>query len=203
MDADVDAYLAQHNIPSVVSDMLFELTFHRPKEIGKFIAGYVERRFQLDLAGGGGNDSGKLPSGQPAYDDFATIEVRGFPPSLNDGGVASEAKCCALLEEARLLRLKYLDFQPAWKAEAATARTLPTLVLFRGQSSGKTTKGSSRSSTIASFGHSLSEDWQCSGVFMTPTEQSTVVQRTTKVLVLWRGWTIACSWLAVYRLATC
>eukprot|EP00438_Fugacium_kawagutii_P010537 Skav214534 [mRNA] locus=scaffold410:425821:445329:+ [translate_table: standard] len=50
-DEDVDVYFAKHDIQSVVSDILYELGYHRPEadrmlvELGPFLANYVERRF--------------------------------------------------------------------------------------------------------------------------------------------------------------
>lgn len=110
MESDADAYFAKHDIPSVVSDMLFELGFHRPKDVGKFMAAYVERRFRLtDISGVAGEKGGKGDGGAQE-DDFGTIEV--LNPTMRSPQTADDRIACSLLEEARSLRKKYLDFRP-------------------------------------------------------------------------------------------
>lgn len=107
----MDAYFAKHDIPSVISDMLFELGFHRPKDVGKFMAAYVERRFRLADASSGAEKQGKA-DGAAYDDDFASIEVHN-PPLRNKSPVnAEDGQACAVLEEARNLGRKYRDFRP-------------------------------------------------------------------------------------------
>lgn len=108
METDVDAYFAQNDVPSFVSDMLFELGFHRPKDVGNFIAGYVDRRFRLEGQGGNSNagPANRVAGGQPAIEDFTTLEVHTAPASMS----SEEELACALLAEARSLRAKYSEF---------------------------------------------------------------------------------------------
>ncbi|CAE7656310.1 unnamed protein product [Symbiodinium pilosum] len=49
-DEDVDVYFAQHDVQSVVSDMLYELGYHRPEEVGPFLASFINRRYELEGA---------------------------------------------------------------------------------------------------------------------------------------------------------
>lgn len=109
MDADVDAYFAQHDVPSVISDMLFELGFHRPKEVGKFIASYIGRRFHIEgPIGSGPAARGNSADGKPLDRDYSTIEVHTAPATTG----SDEALACSLVEEVRALRKKYKEFQP-------------------------------------------------------------------------------------------
>jgi len=105
----VDAYFAQHDVPSMVSDLLFELGFHRPKDVGKFMSTFVDRRFRLDGSPGGKQRSRTaVLSDVPMEDDFSTVEVRA---AVNAMG-ADAARAGSLLEEARTLRRKYREHQP-------------------------------------------------------------------------------------------
>lgn len=127
METDVDAYFAKHDIPSVISDMLFELGFHRPKDVGKFMAAYVERRFHLaDAMGGatGGDKRGAHVDGMMYDGDFSTIEVHTHMAAAVRQG-SEDAEACAMLEEARSLSKKYREFraQPVNAEGAAVPKT--------------------------------------------------------------------------------
>lgn len=110
METDVDAYFAKHDIPSVVSDMLFELGFHRPKDAGKFMAAYVEKRFRLGLIGDTSAEKRGVGAGIPIDNDFSTIEVH--TADSHNQLSADDGLACMLLEEAQGLRKKYKDFLP-------------------------------------------------------------------------------------------
>ncbi|CAE7218180.1 unnamed protein product [Symbiodinium sp. CCMP2456] len=102
-DEDVDVYFAQHDIQSVVSDMLYELGYHRPEQVGPFLATFVDRRFELDGAvsrtrGGGSRNS--------ASDSFDTLTVN----ASSSHPTSEEVIVGQMLLEIRSLRRKYSDF---------------------------------------------------------------------------------------------
>ncbi|CAE8636058.1 unnamed protein product [Polarella glacialis] len=112
LDSMADTYFAEHNIQDVVSDVLYELGYHRPKEVGPFLMSYVARRFEIQGAEGlGGPTAGSSDKSSGA--DFATIEVRhALNKPSNDEVVAA-----SMLVELRALRAKYAQH----KATAAKA----------------------------------------------------------------------------------
>lgn len=99
-DTDVDAYFAQHDVQKIMSDLLFELGSQRPRDVRRFIAGYVERHFCL-LEVREEQCDGSRP--------FHEVEVRHAASSLAS---REDALACGLLQEARALRRKYRDFCP-------------------------------------------------------------------------------------------
>ncbi|CAJ1378443.1 unnamed protein product [Effrenium voratum] len=100
MDEDVDVYFAQHDIQSVVSDILYELGYHRPAEPGPFLAAYVARRFELPGGGGRGRGSSVGPVD---YDAVQLLSGVHHP-------TAEELAVGQMLLEIRKLRRKYSRF---------------------------------------------------------------------------------------------
>jgi len=101
-ETDVDAYFAQHDIPSMFSEMLFQLGSQRPKQIGRFMATYLDRRFQLDLA----EKLSDVQKTAQKEEEFETIHVH--TPSLR----RDDSLAAAFVAEARSLRRKYAEFKP-------------------------------------------------------------------------------------------
>lgn len=104
-DEDVDVYFAQHDIQRVVSDMLYELGYHRPEQVGPFLATFVDRRFELEGAvsrsrGGGSRNFGH------ASDSFDTLTVN----AASSHPTSEEVIVGQMLLEIRSLRRKYSDF---------------------------------------------------------------------------------------------
>eukprot|EP00913_Durusdinium_trenchii_P018756 g17626.t1 len=99
-DEDVDAYFAKHDIQSVVSDILYELGYHRPESLGPFLANYVERRF------GEGPTKRRTTSSMcsaPGGCDAVLVESKGKHPTTEDAW-------SGLWVELRRLRKKYHTF---------------------------------------------------------------------------------------------
>lgn len=112
-DEDVDVYFAKHDIQSVVSDILYELGYHRPEELGPFLANYVERRFgETNTKRRAGSSMCSILKGC----DAVTVESVGRQPS------SEELAAGQMLLEIRQLRRKYVSFAPqaAGKSHAAS-----------------------------------------------------------------------------------
>ncbi|CAK8989780.1 unnamed protein product [Durusdinium trenchii] len=129
-DEDVDAYFAKHDIQSVVSDILYELGYHRPESLGPFLANYVERRFGEgptkrrasfairreevpDLNACTTSSMCSAPGGC----DAVLVESKGKHPTTEDawsglwvGGSKLEQAAGQILLELRRLRKKYHTF---------------------------------------------------------------------------------------------
>lgn len=102
-DEDVDVYFAKHDIQSVVSDILYELGYHRPEELGPFLANYVERRFgETNIKRRAGSSICSVLKGC----DAVMVESGGRQPS------SEELAAGQMLLEIRQLRRKYLSFAP-------------------------------------------------------------------------------------------
>lgn len=112
-DEDVELYFAQYDVQTLVSDMLYELGFHRPEEVGPFLLGYVSRRFQLE----GGANVGIRGGIASSAEDYHTVQVRAHDSSSEEEQLAAQ-----LLLECRNLRRKYAQF----KAEATTTAVADT-----------------------------------------------------------------------------
>ncbi|CAK8989750.1 Hypothetical protein (Fragment) [Durusdinium trenchii] len=100
-DEDVDAYFAKHDIQSVVSDILYELGYHRPESLGPFLANYVERRF------GEGPTKRRTTSSMcsaPGGCDAVLVESKGKHPTTEEQAAGQ------ILLELRRLRKKYHTF---------------------------------------------------------------------------------------------
>eukprot|EP00931_Biecheleriopsis_adriatica_P066863 TRINITY_DN41106_c0_g1_i1.p1 TRINITY_DN41106_c0_g1~~TRINITY_DN41106_c0_g1_i1.p1 ORF type:complete len:642 (+),score=133.59 TRINITY_DN41106_c0_g1_i1:27-1928(+) len=100
---DVDVYFAEHDIQSVISDVMYELGFHRPQDVGPFLASYVARRFALPENQG----STTVVGSRPKAKDWDQIQVH----QASQHPTAEEQLSAQMIIEARVLRRKYANFQ--------------------------------------------------------------------------------------------